>query len=115
MHERDLDTDFLLIVVRDLLLRAAAVTTSEPGLRVIIMSATMDAELFSKYEQDKVESFSMPAMPRLPSPVYARLCFCRARVARNGGHGICWRLAHWEEVGEGHMCVTADDLLMAAQ
>ena len=49
VHERDLDTDFLLIVVRDLLLRAStAVTASGPGLRVIIMSATMDAELFSK-------------------------------------------------------------------
>ena len=43
MHERDAQTDFLLILLRDLLNRY-------PGrLNVILMSATIDTSLFSRY------------------------------------------------------------------
>lgn len=42
VHERNIDTDFLLSVLRDLL-------PYRPELRVILMSATMNAELFVKY------------------------------------------------------------------
>ena len=42
VHERSLDNDFLLIVLRRLLLR-------RPALKVILMSATVDAERFSSY------------------------------------------------------------------
>ncbi|CAH9063561.1 unnamed protein product [Cuscuta europaea] len=42
IHERGLDEDFLLIIIRDLLPR-------RPDLRIILMSATINAEMFSKY------------------------------------------------------------------
>ncbi|KAJ9659690.1 hypothetical protein H2201_007282 [Coniosporium apollinis] len=42
VHERSIDTDFLLIILRSLLLR-------RPELRVILMSATVDAQRFSTY------------------------------------------------------------------
>merc|ERR1711871_724091 len=41
-HERDLDSDFLLIVLRDLL-------PTRPGLKVVLMSATINAEIFREY------------------------------------------------------------------
>lgn len=42
VHERSIDSDFLLIVLRKLVVR-------RPLLKVILMSATVDAERFSKY------------------------------------------------------------------
>jgi ATP-dependent RNA helicase DHX29 len=42
VHERTIDSDFLLIVLRKLMLR-------RPELKVVLMSATVDAERFSKY------------------------------------------------------------------
>ncbi|RDW60905.1 putative helicase associated-containing protein [Coleophoma cylindrospora] len=42
VHERTIDSDFLLIVLRKLMLR-------RPNLKVVLMSATVDAERFSKY------------------------------------------------------------------
>ncbi|RFU29894.1 hypothetical protein B7463_g6443, partial [Scytalidium lignicola] len=42
VHERTIDSDFLLIVLRKLMLR-------RPDLKIILMSATVDAERFSKY------------------------------------------------------------------
>ncbi|XP_050232144.1 DExH-box ATP-dependent RNA helicase DExH3 [Mercurialis annua] len=42
IHERGMNEDFLLIVLRDLLPR-------RPELRLILMSATLNAELFSSY------------------------------------------------------------------
>ena len=42
VHERTIDSDFLLIVLRKLMVR-------QPGLKVILMSATVNAEQFSKY------------------------------------------------------------------
>ena len=38
MHERSLDSDFLLIVLRDAL-------AANPKLRVVLMSATLDAQV----------------------------------------------------------------------
>jgi ATP-dependent RNA helicase DHX29 len=42
VHERTIDSDFLLIVLRKLM-------TRRPDLKVVLMSATVDAERFSKY------------------------------------------------------------------
>ncbi|CAB1110716.1 unnamed protein product [Ectocarpus sp. CCAP 1310/34] len=42
VHERDLQTDFLLVILRDLL-------PKRPDLRVVLMSATLQADLFTKY------------------------------------------------------------------
>ncbi|KAJ8028636.1 ATP-dependent RNA helicase A protein [Holothuria leucospilota] len=45
IHERDLNTDFLLVVLRDMLY-------ANPGMRIILMSATVDTSLFSHYFND---------------------------------------------------------------
>lgn len=42
IHERDLDTDFVLVVLRDMV-------RTFPRLRVILMSATVDTTMFSNY------------------------------------------------------------------
>lgn len=42
IHERSLESDFLLIILRDLL-------RQRPDLRVVLMSATMNAKQFSDY------------------------------------------------------------------
>ncbi|KAG9439976.1 hypothetical protein H6P81_020141 [Aristolochia fimbriata] len=42
IHERGMNEDFLLIILRDILPR-------RPDLRIILMSATINAEMFSKY------------------------------------------------------------------
>jgi HrpA-like RNA helicase len=45
VHERSLDTDFLLVLLRDILRR-------RKDLKVILMSATLDAEVFERYFYD---------------------------------------------------------------
>ncbi|KAK3674438.1 hypothetical protein LTR78_005524 [Recurvomyces mirabilis] len=42
VHERSIDTDFLLIILRSLMQR-------KPGLRIVLMSATVNAQRFSNY------------------------------------------------------------------
>lgn len=42
IHERDVNSDFLLVVLRDML-------SSYPDMRVILMSATIDHTLFTQY------------------------------------------------------------------
>ncbi|XP_076801583.1 ATP-dependent RNA helicase A-like isoform X1 [Clavelina lepadiformis] len=45
IHERDINTDFLLVVLRD-------IVVTFPGIRVILMSATIDTTIFSEYFND---------------------------------------------------------------
>lgn len=42
IHERDVNSDFIMVVLRDMI-------HLYPDLRVILMSATIDTTLFSKY------------------------------------------------------------------
>ncbi|KAI9695708.1 MAG: hypothetical protein M1836_006074 [Candelina mexicana] len=42
VHERSLDTDFLLVLLRDVLIK-------RQDIKVILMSATLDADVFSQY------------------------------------------------------------------
>ena len=42
IHERDILSDFLITLLKDVL-------TKRPGLKVILMSATLNAEQFSRY------------------------------------------------------------------
>ena len=42
VHERSLDTDFLLVLLRDIL-------RERPDLKLILMSATLDADIFRRY------------------------------------------------------------------
>ncbi len=44
VHERSVDSDMLLLLLRDLLASDRA-----PGLRIVLMSATADADLFARY------------------------------------------------------------------
>ena len=46
VHEREILCDFLLILLKNLL------QTTRPDLKVILMSATVNSELFSKYFND---------------------------------------------------------------
>jgi len=67
VHERDIDTDFLLVLLRDLLKK-------RPELRVILMSATLDAESFGEYFSNEDDSayvpvMSVPTKPRHPVEV----------------------------------------------
>ncbi|KAK3237473.1 hypothetical protein CYMTET_52455, partial [Cymbomonas tetramitiformis] len=54
VHERDLDTDFLLCQIRNLM-RSGRV----PNLRLVLMSATVDSHLFSDYF-DRAPSIHIP-------------------------------------------------------
>lgn len=45
IHERDVNSDFIMVVLRDMI-------HTYPDLRVILMSATIDTTLFSKYFND---------------------------------------------------------------
>jgi ATP-dependent RNA helicase DHX29 len=60
VHERALDSDFLLILLRRLVLRRAGT------LKVILMSATADAEMFKGYFE---QSISMPTGSHISCPV----------------------------------------------
>nr|CAB3247813.1 ATP-dependent RNA helicase A [Phallusia mammillata] len=42
IHERDMNSDFLLVVLRD-------IVVTFPGIRIILMSATIDTTIFSEY------------------------------------------------------------------
>ncbi|KAK5138012.1 hypothetical protein LTR08_005809 [Meristemomyces frigidus] len=61
VHERSIDTDFLLIILRSLLLR-------KPDLKVVLMSATVDAQKFSNY----LDGAPIIDVPGRTFPVQAR-------------------------------------------
>jgi len=68
VHERDINTDFLLILLRDLLKK-------RPDLRVVLMSATLDAESFADYFSShandvQCQHLSVPTQPRHPVEVF---------------------------------------------
>jgi hypothetical protein len=65
VHERSMESDFLLMVLRDLLER-------RPGLRLILMSATLDARLFADYfSQGGKVTVPTVSMPGRAFPVAA--------------------------------------------
>jgi len=65
VHERDINTDFLLVLLKELI-------QTRKDLKVILMSATLDAESFSKYfatdtdEARQTPLLSVPPKPRHP-------------------------------------------------
>ena len=50
VHERDLETDFLLLVIKKILLNDAK-EGKEKHVKLILMSATLNAKKFSQYFQ----------------------------------------------------------------
>ncbi|KAK3052761.1 hypothetical protein LTR09_006244 [Extremus antarcticus] len=61
VHERSIDTDFLLIVLKSLM-------QTRPDLKVVLMSATVDAQKFSKY----LDNAPIVSVPGRTHPVEAR-------------------------------------------
>ncbi|XP_034239304.1 probable ATP-dependent RNA helicase spindle-E [Thrips palmi] len=69
VHERDLETDFLMLIVRQLL------RTNSSKVKVILMSATIDPTHFARY-------FSLPIGDRLyPAPILEVEKFSRYTVS----------------------------------
>lgn len=62
VHERSLDTDFLLVLLRDVLKK-------RKDLRVILMSATLDAEVFANYFEPAVGKVGMIEIQGRTHPV----------------------------------------------
>ena len=62
VHERDINTDFLLLLMKDLL-------KEQKDLKLILMSATLDASGFSKYFND-APLVDIPSAPRFPVEEY---------------------------------------------
>ncbi|KAG5188233.1 hypothetical protein JKP88DRAFT_267647 [Tribonema minus] len=62
VHERDLDTDFLLILLRELLYK-------RPSLKMVLMSATLNAQVFSDYF-DNAPVLEIPGRTHPVTPFY---------------------------------------------
>lgn len=73
VHERSADSDLLLLLLRDLLSAG-----TNPGLRVILMSATAEAGAFVQYFDAALGKVSGPLYPyahvQLCSPSGTRTC-----------------------------------------
>ncbi len=99
IHERDRFADFLLILVRRLL-------PAHPGLRVLLMSATLHTELFSGYfggcpivrvcrNSNPIPTLSLSRTPRRatalsPRP-WLRACCSAAALAELASGRLCSR------------------------
>ncbi|GAV63865.1 DEAD domain-containing protein/Helicase_C domain-containing protein/HA2 domain-containing protein/OB_NTP_bind domain-containing protein [Cephalotus follicularis] len=72
IHERGINEDFLLIILRDLLPR-------RPDLRLILMSATINADLFSKYFGNAptihIPGFTFPVSELFLEDVLEKSCY----------------------------------------
>ena len=77
VHERSADSDLLLLLLRDLLSAG-----TNPGLRVILMSATAEADAFVTYFNASSGKVSTPLRPyvhvQLCSPSGTRTCLSAA-------------------------------------
>ncbi len=62
VHERSLDTDFLLIILRDLLPR-------RPNLKIVLMSATIALDIFTEYFSKACSSSAQMSIPGRTFPV----------------------------------------------
>lgn len=66
VHERDILIDFLLIILKRAMSDRAA--AGKPTPKVVLMSATMDTELFASYFETKVSGQGTVACPSLSVP-----------------------------------------------
>ncbi|KAL8809084.1 MAG: hypothetical protein Q9223_003440 [Gallowayella weberi] len=66
VHERDISIDFLLIILKRVM--ADRARTGKPTPKVVLMSATMDTELFANYFQNKDEGQGSAPCPSLSVP-----------------------------------------------
>ncbi len=76
VHERDIATDFLLVTLKKVMKQRAA--TGQPTPKVVLMSATMDTELFASYftnihvDQGVVRTCPVLSVPGRTFPVKKR-------------------------------------------
>ena len=66
VHERDIQIDFLLIILKKAILERAAAGKSVP--KVILMSATIDTDLFASYFKSSIKGEPISACPTLSVP-----------------------------------------------
>ncbi|KAL8868782.1 MAG: hypothetical protein Q9174_004757 [Haloplaca sp. 1 TL-2023] len=66
VHERDIQIDFLLIILKRVMAGRVAAGKSTP--KVVLMSATMDTELFASYFESKQEGKASIECPSLSVP-----------------------------------------------
>lgn len=66
VHERDLNIDFLMVVIKNVIDERKAAGKSIP--HVVLMSATVDAELFAKYFATQSDSGDMIPCPSISVP-----------------------------------------------
>ncbi|XP_048582367.1 ATP-dependent DNA/RNA helicase DHX36 isoform X2 [Nematostella vectensis] len=96
IHERDLMSDFLLIIIRDLLPR-------RPDLKLVLMSATLNAEIFSTYfgkcPMLHIPGFTYPVKEFYIEEIIEMTRYQVTRSGRSsfgnrrgrGGHGPKWQ------------------------
>jgi hypothetical protein len=78
VHERDVNTDFLMILLRDLLQK-------RPDLRVVLMSATLNADSFAEYfnkvnntnTNGECKHLSVQTQPRHPVESFTLKILCQ--------------------------------------
>ena len=86
VHERDINTDFLLVLLKELI-------QTRRDLKVILMSATLDAESFSKYftmDTDiarQTPLLSVPPKPRHPVELHYLEDILEQTQSDNGRNG----------------------------
>ena len=84
VHERGVESDFLLMTLRDVMTRNAR-------LKLILMSATMDANLFSAYFGD-APTFSVPGRAYPVTAYYLEDCVEMTRhVVEQNADWARWR------------------------
>lgn len=83
VHERNLDSDFLLIILKELL-------RVRKDIKVILMSATLDAELFAQYFSDRNRAAPIISIPGFTYPVTENYLEDILELMRN--KGICSEL-----------------------
>ena len=66
VHERDILIDFLLVIIKKSMANRAA--AGKPCPKVVLMSATMDTELFASYFKTNVEGQTAVGCPSLTVP-----------------------------------------------
>ena len=66
VHERDMQIDFLLILLKKTIMRRQALGKSNP--QVVLMSATLDTELFASYFKSKIADKGTLDCPSLSVP-----------------------------------------------
>ncbi|MCJ1320586.1 hypothetical protein MMC15_005926 [Xylographa vitiligo] len=66
VHERDMQIDFLLIILKKLMTRR--IQDGKPTPKVVLMSATMDADLFASYFKNTDSEGTISGCPTLSVP-----------------------------------------------